>query len=101
MASEAPKKGYWIARVDVNDAGRYPDYVATARPAFERFGANFLVRGGEAHPMEGQNRARNVVIEFPSAQHALDCYNSPEYQEAVKIRQSAADSELIIVEGVE
>ncbi len=94
-------KGYWIARVDVNDAGRYPDYVATAKPAFERFEANFLVRGGAMTSLEGTNRARNVVIEFPSVQHALDCYNSDEYQEAVKIRQAAADSELIIVEGNE
>ncbi len=92
-------KGYWIARVDVNNPDRYPDYVNTAKPAFERFGANFLARGGETHSLEGENRARNVVIEFPSVQHALDCYNSPEYQNAVKIRQSAADSELIIVEG--
>lgn len=93
-------KGYWIARVDVNNPETYPSYVETAKPAFERYEANFLARGGETHSMEGENRARNVVIEFPSVQHALDCYNSPEYQAAVKIRQSVADSELIIVEGV-
>ena len=98
MSSET--KGYWIARVDVRDAERYPDYVATAKPAFERFGARFLARGGEANAMEGQARARNVVIEFPSVRHALDCYNSPEYQKAVAIRQAVADSELVIVEGV-
>ena len=94
-------KGYWIARVDVKDADRYPDYVSTAKPAFERHNAKFLARGGETHSLEGTNRARNVVIEFPSVQDALDCYNSDEYQAAVKIRQSAADSELIIVEAVE
>jgi uncharacterized protein (DUF1330 family) len=92
-------KGYWIARVDINDPDRYPDYVNTAKPAFERHGAKFLARGGETHSLEGQNRARNVVIEFASVQDALDCYNSDEYQAAVKIRQSVADSELIIVEG--
>ena len=94
-------KGYWIARVDVNDVDRYPDYVSTAKLAFERYNAKFLVRGGAMTSLEGINRARNVVIEFPSVQDALDCYNSDEYQEAVKIRQAAADSELIIVEGNE
>lgn len=94
-------KGYWIARVDINDPDGYPDYVNTAKPAFERHGANFLARGGETHSLEGENRARNVVIEFPSVQDALDCYNSAEYQAAVKIRQKVADSELIIVEGAE
>lgn len=93
-------KGYWIARVDVRDATNYPDYVATAKPAFERFGANFLARGGKAEAIEGPGRARNVVIEFPSFQHAVDCYNSPEYQAAVKIRQKCADGEIVIVEGI-
>lgn len=94
-------KGYWIARVDVNEPDRYPDYVATAKPAFEAHGAKFLVRGGDVHSLEGDNRSRNVVIEFPSVQAALDCYNTVEYQNALAIRQAVADSELIIVEGIE
>ncbi len=93
-------KGYWIARVDVRDAERYKDYVATAKPAFERFGANFLARGGEFAKLEGTARARNVVIEFPSLRAAVDCYNSAEYQAAAKIRQEVADAEMIVVEGV-
>lgn len=93
-------KGYWIARVDVRDPDGYPAYVETAKPAFERFGAKFLARGGKTNAIEGTGRARNVVIEFPSYQHAVDCYNSPEYQEAVKIRQKVADGEIVIVEGM-
>jgi uncharacterized protein (DUF1330 family) len=93
-------KGYWIARVDVRDAERYKDYVATAKPAFERFGANFLARGGEFAELEGTARKRNVVIEFPSLQAAVDCYNSAEYQAAAKIRQEVADAEMVVVEGV-
>ena len=93
-------KGYWIARVDVHEPENYPQYVETAKPAFERFGANFLARGGKTNAIEGPGRARNVVIEFPSFQHAVDCYNSPEYQEAVKIRQKVADGEIVIVEGM-
>ncbi|AYM07007.1 DUF1330 domain-containing protein [Agrobacterium radiobacter] len=93
-------KGYWIARVDVRDSERYKDYVTTAKPAFERFGANFLARGGALTELEGKARARNVVIEFPSVQHAIDCYNSPEYQAAAKIRQEIADAEMVIVEGI-
>lgn len=92
-------KAYWIARVDVRDAERYKDYVTTAKPAFERYEANFIARGGVSHAVEGQGRARNVIIEFPSMQHALDCFNSVEYQAAAAIRQSVADGEIIIVEG--
>ena len=39
-------KGYWIARIDVRDPEPYKNYVAAAKPAFERFAANFLARGG-------------------------------------------------------
>lgn len=92
-------KGYWIARVDVHDAERYKDYISTAKPAFERYGAIFLARGGRTEAVEGPSRARNVVIEFPSLQDALDCYNSPEYQAAVKIRQEVADGEIVLIEG--
>lgn len=94
-------RGYWIAHIDVRDAERYPAYVETARPAFERFGARFLARGGETHGLEGEARGRNVVIEFPSVQAALDCYNSPEYTQARAIRQAAAEGELLIVEGAQ
>ncbi len=92
-------KGYWIAHVDVRDPERYKDYVSTAKPAFERFGARFLARGGASQAMEGAGRARNVVIEFPSMQAALDCYNSAEYQAAKAIRVTVADGEITIVEG--
>jgi len=84
----------------VRDSERYKDYVSTAKPAFERFGANFLARGGAMTELEGKARARNVIIEFPSVQHAIDCYNSPEYQAAAKIRQEVADAEMMIVEGI-
>jgi uncharacterized protein (DUF1330 family) len=93
-------KGYWIARIDINEPERYKDYVAAAKPAFEKYGAVFLARGGEATQLEGTARARNVVIEFPSAQAAIDCFHSPEYQIAAKIRQEVADGELVVVEGV-
>jgi uncharacterized protein (DUF1330 family) len=94
-------KGYWIAHVDVRDPERYKDYVATAKPAFERFGAKFLARGGDYSVLEGNGRARNVVIEFPSKQAALDCYNSAEYQAAKAIRVTVADADMVIVDGFE
>jgi uncharacterized protein (DUF1330 family) len=94
-------KGYWIARVDIRDAAGYPAYVAAAKPAFEKFGARFLARGGSFHQLEGEARARNVVIEFPSLQAAYDCYHSPEYQVAAAIRQQVADAEMVLVEGVD
>ncbi len=92
-------KGYWIARISPHVPERYSEYVKAATPAYQRFGAKFIVRGGAFEPVEGESRARNVVIEFPSHQAALDCYNSPEYQVARAIRQEIADGEIIVIEG--
>ncbi len=92
-------KGYWIARVDVTDAEKYKAYVAANAQPLHEFGARFLVRGGPSENPEGGSRARNVVIEFPSYQAALDCWRSPGYQEAVRLRQPVSTVDIVIVEG--
>lgn len=91
--------GYWVVHVSVENAERYPDYLQAARPAFEKFGARFLVRGGRFQAMEGISRDRNVVVEFKDYDTALACYRSPEYRAAKAIRNANAEADLIIVEG--
>jgi len=93
-------KGYWIVRVSVENPEGYPAYMNAAKPAFEKFGAHFLVRGGEYQSMEGKPRERNVVIEFKDVATAKACYNSPEYQAARSIRFENAVADLIIIEGL-
>ncbi|MGI9117723.1 MAG: DUF1330 domain-containing protein [Gaiellales bacterium] len=92
-------RGYWIGRIDVHDADAYQGYIAAAGPAYARFGARFLVRGGAIGEAEGEARSRNVVIEFPTYADALACYRSPEYQAARAIREACSDGELIVIEG--
>jgi uncharacterized protein (DUF1330 family) len=92
-------KAYWIVRVSVRQPESYPDYLAAARPAFEKFGAKFIVRGGEFELMEGDARERNVVVEFADRETAVACYRSPEYQKAKAIRQKCADADFILIEG--
>jgi uncharacterized protein (DUF1330 family) len=92
-------KGYWIGRVDVQDAEAYKAYVEANAVPFAKFGARFLVRGGEFKAVEGGARARNVVIEFPSYQAALECWDSPEYQAAKAKRDGHAVAEILVIEG--
>ena len=93
-------KGYWIIHVDVTDADNYPKYLAQDALAFEKYDAKFHVRGGRCEGPEGPIRARHVVIEFDSFDRAMECYNSPEYQKAVTLRQAYSESDVVIVEGV-
>ena len=92
-------KGYWIARVDIDDLEKYKAYVKANAEPFRKFGAGFLVRAGRFENPEGSSRARNVVIEFPSYQAALDCYKSPEYQAAILLRTPVSKGDLVIIEG--
>ena len=94
------KKGYWMGMVEVTDPDNYPKYVAANAAAFEKYGARFLVRGGQHEIFEGPAASRLVVIEFDSYQTALDCYHSPEYQAALKLRQQYSTAHFAIVEGV-
>ena len=92
-------KGYWIGRVDVNNDEGYKPYAAANPAIFKKFGGRFVVRGGQFEAPEGSARKRNVVIEFPSYQAALDCYNSPEYQANIKVRQPHSAADIIVIEG--
>lgn len=93
-------KGYWIAHVTVTDADRYGDYIAASATAFKKYNATILARGGKHAGLEGNTHARNVLIEFPSYEKALSCYNSPEYQAAKEKRKEAGIADILIVEGV-
>lgn len=92
-------KGYWIVRVSVINAKKYPGYLDAARPAFEKYGARFMVRGGRYVAKEGLVRDRNVVVEFADYDTAVACYHSPEYQAAKAIRVANAEADFLIVEG--
>lgn len=92
-------KGYWIARMDVNDAETYDSYRAANAKPFADFGARFLVRGGTQDLREGKWRSRTVVLEFDSLADAIACYESDAYQKAREIRLPVSEGDMIIVEG--
>ncbi len=94
-------KGYWIGRIDVADEEAYRAYIAANAEPFAKYGARFLVRGGQLEAVEGEARSRNVVIEFPDYAAALACYRSPEYQAAKSLRDPISTGELVIIEGYE
>ncbi len=92
-------KGYWIANVDVRNADGYKEYVAVLPDILRKFGGRYVTRGGKTEVVEGKNRRRVVVLEFPSYEAAIGCYRSPEYAKAITLRQANADADLIVVEG--
>lgn len=98
-AAPEPRKGYWIAHVDVTEPEGYKAYMTADMAAFGKYGGRFLVRGGQREVVEGKVRGRTVVLEFPSYRAALDCYRSSEYQAAAALRKGRAEFDLFIIEG--
>jgi uncharacterized protein (DUF1330 family) len=93
-------KAYWIAHIDVSNLQGYKDYVAKSTAAVQASGGRHIVRGGKSEPREGKMRSRHAVVEFPSYEVAVACYQSDLYQEALGIRSQYSQADLCIVEGV-
>lgn len=92
-------KGYWIAHGRVDDLDRYDLYRAANAAPLAAHGGRFLVRGGARELREGEAKPRTVVIEFPTYEAALACYESPAYREAMALRRGIAETDLVIAEG--
>ena len=91
---------FHIARVNITDWDTYSEYARIAPGTVVAHGGKYHVRAGKTKTLEGkENKARNVVIEFPSFEQADAWYHSPEYQEIIPIRQRASESDHFIVEG--
>jgi uncharacterized protein (DUF1330 family) len=94
-------KGYVIARLTVTDPDAFAEYVKDATAAIRRYGGRPLARGGAYEALEGDARARNVILEFESFEQARRYYHSAEYQAAKAKRDGVAVAEIVAVEGVE
>jgi len=92
-------KGYWIPHIDVSDPEGYKAYMAATPPAHEKYAGTALIRGGKCEVVEGRQRSRNVLREFPDFAAALACYRSPEYQAARVLRLPHSLCDFIIAEG--
>ncbi len=93
-------KGYVIAHATVTDTEQWAKYVAKSKVALDKFEGRPIVRGGRCEIIEGHGTTRNVVLEFPSFEHAHGYATSPEYAEAKALRQGAGTIDITVVEGV-
>ena len=85
----------------IKDPAKYEDYKKLTPATLEPYDGKFIVRGGKAELIEGEDiPKRIVVLEFENSEKAKAWWNSPEYSEAKKLRHATAESRMILVEGV-
>jgi uncharacterized protein (DUF1330 family) len=93
--------GYIIVDIEVTDAVGYEQYKALAGATVEKYGGQYIVRGGAAETLEGDWKPKRLVIlKFESVARAKEWLNSSEYREPRKMRHRTANSNMVVVEGV-
>jgi uncharacterized protein (DUF1330 family) len=92
---------YVISEVEPRDPVGWETYRSMAARTIAQYGGRYLVRGGAAEAAEGGPPPKTlIIVEFPSMERLREWYASPEYAEALKVRQTALERRLIFVEGV-
>jgi uncharacterized protein (DUF1330 family) len=92
---------YWVARSRIDDPVQYKKYTDLVPAIIARHGGKVLARGGKFRIMEGPDTFRRfVVIEFPTFEQAVACFESKEYQAAAAFRKGGGGIvENVIVDG--
>ena len=70
--------------------------------AVQKYGGEFLARGGKCLTKEGPVQLRNVIIKFPDFDSAITFYESQEYSAALEfaLANGVSTRNYTIVEGV-
>ena len=93
--------GYLIAQLNMTDKENFKLYAETVPESVKKFGGKYLVRAGEFKSMQGKwDFTRNVIIEFPTYEKALEWYNSEEYKPIKQIRLDNSEGTNIIIKGI-
>lgn len=91
---------YMIAQLNVNDQDLYSKYVSNFVPILKQYEGEIVVVDRDVKLIEGKwPYQATVVLKFPDEEQAMRWYDSPEYQEIVKDRIRATETNLILVQG--
>ena len=93
---------YIIANITIHDSETYQKYVDGNPKIFAKYGAEVILVEENPKVLEGKwDYGHIVLVKFPEESDAERFYDSPEYQENVKLRWKSSDSTLILArEGI-
>ena len=93
---------YVVVDTEVLEPEQYEGYKAAARPIAERYGGEYLARGGEMRVDDDDlwSPSRMVVVAFPDMAAANAFLDSEEYAPVKDLRHRYARSTVVVVDGV-
>jgi len=91
---------YVVVEIAIEDPATYERYKTLAPPSIAKYRGRYLVRGGTNEALEGVWKPeRFVILQFESADMARRWWSSPEYAEAKALRQSCAETKMLLLDG--
>ena len=92
---------YVLADVDITDPACWEDYRSKVGATITQYGGKVLIRNDNAQVLEGDLAPHLlVVVEFPTLDQAKRWYNSAEYKPLLALRKQAANTQVVLVEGL-
>lgn len=93
---------YMIVTAKISDRDKFiQGYGMAAGKLVTQFGGRYVLRGPGAELLEGDfgDGASMVISEWPDKETVHRFWNSPEYQEAKKLREGIADCQVLLIEA--
>jgi len=93
---------YFIALINIHDAGRYQEYLDGFDEVFAKHRGEVVAVDDQPRVLEGDWPAgRTVLIRFSNEQMLRSWYESSDYQHLIEHRQAASTGSIAIVTGRE
>ncbi|MDT9682441.1 DUF1330 domain-containing protein [Streptomyces sp. TRM76323] len=76
------------------------EYLERIQATLDPFAGRFVIHGPPAEVLEGTWSGSMVLIEFPDLAKARAWYDSPPYQDILRLRTDHIEGDVVLVEGV-
>ena len=93
---------YLLVDTRLENPALYEEYKLKAKPIIEKYGGQYLARGGQLTIREADlwTPERLVLIRFADAQTANRCMDSEEYRQILPISKQSAKRTMVVLEGL-
>jgi uncharacterized protein (DUF1330 family) len=94
---------YVVGQLNIHTPKDYEEYLAGFTPIFACDNGELLATSQQETEVLERTWAmpRTVLMRFPNAETARAWYNDPDYQKLAEIRRLNADTNLVLVHGID
>jgi uncharacterized protein (DUF1330 family) len=92
------KHAYLVVDLQIEDPDNFEPYKMLTKPIVEKFGGEYLTRGGELHLEQTElwQPNRITIVHFPSMAKAKQFMNSEEYKPVKAIRLTSSKATAVL-----